>query len=101
MSVDFPEPLGPMTATFSPRSIARLMPSRACLPSRDTVMLWNRSSELPDMELIERGGILHGGKIAQRIAQVFPPDQAANNFAALRFGKLADREDGAGTKRWP
>src|SRR5580765_756377 len=44
MSVDLPEPEGPMMATYSPRSIRRLTPRNACTCSVPIWYVFQRSS---------------------------------------------------------
>ena len=50
--------------------------------------------------MIERGRVLHGGRIAGGLAQIFSADRGAHNFAALRFGKLGNGMDRFGSECW-
>lgn len=40
--------------------------------------------------LLERVRVFHGREVPERFPQILLPEQAANNLAALRLGKLAN-----------
>src|SRR5487761_257548 len=88
MSVDLPEPEGPMMATYSPLRISRVTPRNACTCSEPISYVFHRSSVLMTMPA--------STKSCRNVCE-----EGVTCSTAIRFWLLTDRAHGRGVRHEP